>query len=171
MVIELRLGSTLLSGIWIAAIALVASGFVIGFSRGRWADRDSIVDRLVTVWLMAALAGVAILTLQPGPGGFDAARPAILSPFSRLDVPDALANLVLYLPVGVFAVFRWRSESRPVMWATGFALSVSLAVELAQRVLPIDRAATTDDVLFNTVGGFIGAVAGAVVARLARKSV
>lgn len=170
MTIGLRLDLTLLSGVWIAAFALVASGLVIGFSRQRGADRDSIVDRLVTVWLMAALAGVAILTLQPGPDGFDAARPAILSPFSPLNRRDALANLVLYLPVGFLAVFRWRSKSRPIVWATGFAFSVSLAVELAQWVLPIDRAGTTHDVLFNTAGGFIGAVAGAVVVRLARKS-
>jgi glycopeptide antibiotics resistance protein len=171
MIIELRVISTLLAGILIAAIALVASGVVIAVSRQRGADRDFIVDRLVMVWLMAALAAVAILTLQPGPGGFDAARPAKLSPFSPLNRRDALANLLLYLPVGFFAVSLWRSKSRPVVWATGFALSVSLTIEFAQWVLPIDRASTTHDVLFNTAGGFIGAVAGAVVARLARKSV
>ena len=38
-------------------------------------------------------------------------------------------------------------------------------VELTQGIVPIDRAATTHDVMFNVLGGFVGAVAGAFVAH------
>jgi hypothetical protein len=170
MVSELYLGSIRLSVIWIAAIALVTSGAVIAISRQHGADRGSTVDRLVMVWLIAALAAVAILTLQPRLGGFRAARPSQFNPISRVDVQDALPNLVLFLPVGFFAALRWCSKARPIAWVAGLAFSLSLSIELAQWVLPINRAASIHDVLFNTVGGVIGAMAGILVARLARES-
>jgi hypothetical protein len=166
VVTELYLGSTVLSVMWIAATALVASCAVIAISRQRGADRGSIVHWLVMVWFTAALAAVVILTLQPGPGGFGAARPSRFDPISRIHTQDALDNVVMYLPVGIFGALLWSSKPRPVVWAAGFAFSVSLTVEVAQWVLPINRAATTHDVLFNTVGGLIGAVVGILVVRL-----
>jgi glycopeptide antibiotics resistance protein len=167
---ELYLGSIFLSVLWVAAIALVVSGVVVAVSRQCGADRDSIAARLVMVWCIAALAVVAILTLQPRASGFRAARPSQFNPISRVDVHDALPNVVLFLPVGFFAAFLWRSKSRPVVWVTAFAFSVSFTVELAQWVLPINRASSIHDVLFNTLGGFIGALAGTFVARLVRES-
>ena len=169
MLSGLRFGSSVLSLIWIPAITLAASGVVIALSRRRGADRTTTMDWLVMVWLLAAVAAAAILTLQPGPQAFDGARPSILNPISRVDVRDAVANVMLYLPVGFFAALFRRSKPRPVVWATGLALSLSLLIESAQLLLPIDRAATTHDVIFNTVGGFIGAVAGTIVVRTARR--
>jgi VanZ family protein len=166
---ELYLGSIFLSVLWVAAIGLVASGIVIAVSRQRGADRRSIVDRLVMVWCIAALAVVAILTLQPRASGFDAAGPSQFNPLSRIDVQDAVPNVVLYLPVGFFVALLWRSKSRPVVWVTAFAFSVSFTVELAQWALPINRASSIHDVLFNTIGGFIGALAGTFVARKVRE--
>lgn len=168
MVSGLRFGTAVLSLIWIPAVTFVASGAVIGLSRRGGADRNATTRRLVMVWLIAAIAAAAILTLRPGPHAFDGARPSILNPISRLNVRDAAENVMLYLPVGLFAAVLWRSKSRPVVWATGLALSLSLGIELAQRLLPIDRAATTHDVIFNTLGGLIGAVAGTLTVRLAR---
>lgn len=154
----------------IATIALVASGAVIAISYRQGADQDSVLDRLVTVWFLAALAAVAMLTLQPGGGGFRPALPSKFNPISRIDVRDALPNVMLYLPIGLIAAFRWRFKPRPIARATGLALSVSLTVELAQLVLPISRAAAIHDVLFNTVGGFVGAVVGTLIVRLTRKA-
>ena len=37
-------------------------------------------------------------------------------------------------------------------------------------VLPINRAASIHDVMFNTLGGFLGGLAAILVARLAQKS-
>jgi VanZ family protein len=167
---ELFFRPTVLSITWVATIALVGIGVLIALSHRRGTNQGSSVDRLAVVFFVAALAVVVTLTLQTGPGGFDAARPARFDPIYHPYMQDALANVMLYLPVGFFAVFVWRSRPRPVVWATGLAFTLSFTIELAQWVLPIDRAATTHDVLSNTLGGFIGAMAGILVVRLARKS-
>jgi VanZ family protein len=158
------------SVIWLVPIALVASGAVIAISRHRGAERGSIIDRLVMIWLVASLSAVAILTLQPLSGGFGAPRPSSFNPISHIGRRDALDNVMLFLPVGFFAAIWWRSKPWPVAWATGLAASVSFTIELAQLILPIHRAASIHDVLSNTLGGFIGALAGLVVVRMARRS-
>ncbi len=167
---EIFFRPTVLSITWVAIIALVGIGVLVALSHRRGTNRGSSIDRLAIVFFVAALAVVVILTLQTGPSGFNAARPARLNPIYHPYMQDAVANVMLYLPVGFFAVVVWRSRPRPVVWATGLAFTLSLTVELAQWVLPIDRAATTHDVLSNTLGGFIGAAAGFLVVRLARRS-
>ena len=169
MLRELHFGSILLSVAGVVAIAAVVSGAVLAGSRMNGADRDSIVGRLERIWLVASIAVVVVLTLQPGPDGFGSPLPSILNPLSRPSWGDAMANTILYLPVGFFATAVWRSKPRPVMWATGLAFSVSLVIELAQFVLPISRSAQIHDVVFNTLGGLIGALAGtAIVQRAGR---
>ena len=120
------------------------------------------------MWLVASVAVVAVLTLQPGPGGFGAPLPSILNPFSRLYGADAIVNAILYVPVGFFAAVVWRLKTRPIVWATGFAFSVSLVVEFAQLVLPISRSAQFQDLVFNTLGGLVGALAAGLAVELAR---
>lgn len=166
---SLHFGSILLGVAFVVVLAAVASGAVLASSRKSGADRDSIVGRLERIWLVASLAVVVGLTLQPGPGGFGSPLPSILNPLSRVAWGDALANTILYLPVGFFAAAVRRSKPQPVVRATGLAFSVSLVVELAQFVLPISRSAQFHDVAFNTLGGFIGAVAGSLVVQVARR--
>lgn len=165
----LNLGSTVPAVLGIAGVGLVASGLVIAFSLARRADGDSIADRLAMVWFVAALAAVVGLTLQVGPGGYGGVLPAQLDPTSRVRLPNARANMLLYLPLGFFAALLWRSKPRPVVWATGLALSLSLATELAQWVLPISRAAEFQDVVFNTLGGLVGGAVGILVERQVRR--
>lgn len=165
------IGSLVMTVIWIVPVAFAAGAVVVAISRRREEDRGVIVDRLVIVGLLAALSAVAVLTLQPlGGSGFDAPRAAILSPTSRIGRRDALDNLVLFLPVGFFAALWWRSTSRPVVWAAGLAFTVSFAIEITQMVLPINRAASIHDVMFNTLGGLVGAMVGMLVVRMVRRS-
>jgi VanZ family protein len=166
---ELHFGSILLGVALVVVLAAAASGAVLASSRKNGADRESIVGRLERIWLVASLAVAIGLTLQPGPGGFGSPLPSILNPLSGLHWGDALANTILYLPVGFFAVAVWKSKPRPVVWATGLAFSVALVIELAQFVLPISRSAQFHDVVFNTLGGFIGALAGSLVVQAARR--
>jgi VanZ family protein len=163
-------GSPVVTVAWIVAVAVVISGGAVAISHRRGADRAAIVERLEVVWLIAAVGAVALLTLQPGPGGLGSALPQNVSPVSNPSLSDALANVVLYLPVGFFATLVWRRRARPVAWATGLAFSVSLSIEAAQWLLPIGRASETRDVIFNTLGGLIGAVAGTLVARHGHRS-
>jgi len=75
---------------------------------------------------------------------------------------DALANVVLFAPLGAALVAVGWSGGRPIRY--GFALSC--AVELAQTVIP-GRDPSLGDVCFNTLGTAIGQVAAHVVARWA----
>jgi hypothetical protein len=93
---ELHFGSILLGVALVVVLAAAASGAVVASSRKNGADRESIVGRLERIWLVASLAVVVGLTLQPGPGGFDSPLPSILNPLSRLHWGDALANTILY---------------------------------------------------------------------------
>ena len=106
---------------WIVAVAVVISGATVAISRRRGADRAAIVERLEMVWLIAAVGGVAILTLQPGPGGFGSALPPTRNPVSSATLSDTIANIVLYVPVGFFATLVWRRSERRVAWATASA--------------------------------------------------
>ena len=162
--------SVALSVVWVAPVALAASGAVIAVSRRHGTDHSVIVDRLVTVWLVAALVAVALLTLQPRGGGFAPPRDSVLNPLRRPSRQDAFWNVAMFIPVGFFAALRWRSKARPVVWVTGFSFLASATIELIQRVAPIHRAASVHDVLFNTIGGFVGAVIALVVVALVRRS-
>ena len=162
--------SVALGVVWIAPVALAASGAVVAVSHRRGSDRAVIVDRLALVWLAAALVAVALLTLQPRGGGFAPPRDSILNPLRRPNKQDAFWNVAMFVPVGFFAALRWRSSARPVAWVTGFSFLVSAMIELIQRVAPIYRAASVHDVLFNTVGGFVGAVLALIVIDVVRRS-
>ena len=166
MVTEPHFGPTLVGVAMMAVIAVGTSALVAAISAQRGTPRHRIIDWILVVWLVAAISAVAILTLQPGPGGLGSARPSIFNPLSRIDEWDAVANALLYVPVGLFAVLLLRSTPRMVAGATVLAFAISFTIESAQWVLPIDRAATTHDVVFNTLGGFAGAVLGSLVFRV-----
>lgn len=169
MTTESHFGPTFVGVVWILGIAAVVSVLVAALSARQGAERGSIVDRVLWVWFAAALLAVAILTLRPGPEGIGGARPSILNPFARIDEEDALANVLLYVPIGFFAALIWRSKSHVLIRAASVALGVSVAIEFAQAVLPIDRAATTHDVVFNALGGLVGAALGGLVVRTVSK--
>jgi VanZ family protein len=75
-----------------------------------------------------------------------------------------VGNVALFLPLGFFlylALRRW------LLVTTAICALASVAVEVAQ--LPIwSRSTDVDDVLTNTAGGFIGALAGVLALRLIR---
>jgi hypothetical protein len=86
----------------------------------------------------------------------------------RYDPSDLLiyliGNVALFIPLGFFlylALRRW------LIGTTVFCALFSVGVEILQ--VPIwSRSSDIDDVLTNTVGGFLGALAGFVVLRLYR---
>ena len=164
------LGSLVMAVAWIAPVALVVAIVVVVVSIRRGAGRGVIVERLALVGLLAALGAVAVLTLQPLGGGFDAPRSSSFNPINPIRRKDALDNLLLFLPVGFFAALWWRSKPRPVVWATGLAFGVSFVIEMAQWVLPINRAASIHDMMFNTLGGLVGGLAAVFVVNLVERS-
>lgn len=69
---------------------------------------------------------------------------------------EVSANVVLFIPLGVFAVLifpQWR------WWHAGLAAcAVSCVIELAQAIARPQRFATLTDVVANTAGGTLGAL-------------
>lgn len=73
---------------------------------------------------------------------------------------DAIANLLLYAPLGAALVWNGRIGPRPVF----YAFLLSACIELAQTVIP-GRDPSLGDVTFNT----LGAAGGQLAALLARR--
>lgn len=97
------------------------------------------------VALAAALTLIGLLTLRPGgPGEAGAAGP---------DPADLLANLGLYLPLGLAA----RRQGIGLPRAVSLGAGVSLLVELAQWLVIPGRHASPWDLLANTAGAWAGA--------------
>lgn len=103
------------------------------------------------------------LELELGRGGLAAWRVLYENPNS-LSAVLLLANVLLYIPLGVFAVVGWPRHGF-VVWMGCVALS--LGVELAQLVL-LDGVASTDDVILNVGGATLGTLAGAVIVARGR---
>jgi hypothetical protein len=86
----------------------------------------------------------------------------------RYDHSDLLfyliGNIALFIPLGFFLYLALRRRFAAVVMICGLT---SVGVEILQ--LPIwSRSSDVDDVLTNTFGGFVGALAGLVVLRLIR---
>ncbi|PCE14793.1 hypothetical protein AUC47_15645 [Microbacterium sp. SZ1] len=71
--------------------------------------------------------------------------------FTRLEI---IANVLVFVPVGVFAFLLVPRRIWPVAVVLGPAISV--AIEIAQRVALPHRAATVSDVVANSGGALIG---------------
>ncbi|MCK2037608.1 VanZ family protein [Microbacterium sp. SSW1-49] len=127
-------------------------------------------------WALAVgipfFAGLAILTLTPA--RVERSMPNLLDlvlgaahrvgwdslDFTRLEI---IANVLVFVPVGVIAFLFTPRIVWPVALLVGPA--ISLAIEGAQRVALPHRAATLSDVLANSAGATIG-VAIALVCTL-----
>jgi VanZ family protein len=69
---------------------------------------------------------------------------------------EVSANVVLFIPLGVFTVLLLRQRS---WWRAGLvACGVSAAIETVQAVARPARFATVTDVVANTAGGILGAL-------------
>ncbi|MCM3780009.1 VanZ family protein [Microbacterium hydrocarbonoxydans] len=71
--------------------------------------------------------------------------------FTRLEI---IANVLVFVPVGVFAFLLVPRRIWPIAVVLGPAISV--AIEIAQRVALPHRAATVSDVVANSGGALIG---------------
>jgi hypothetical protein len=152
----LQLASTV-AFVTVATIAFVAlRRRRIGVS---WEEvaRIGLVGSVLVVLLATALprawppGGAGDLVLLPGRGGLADWRVLLEAPSSLAAVLLAL-NVVLYLPVGLFAGILRPDRPGRVL---GGAIGLSVLVE-AWQLGVIGRVASTDDVLLNASGAAIG---------------
>jgi glycopeptide antibiotics resistance protein len=84
----------------------------------------------------------------------------------RFAVAELIGNVLLFVPLGM--ALRWRLPRFGIARVTGAAMLISVTVEVLQAVLATGRWATTTDVITNTVGGLVGAIAGGIWLRRAQ---
>lgn len=86
----------------------------------------------------------------------------------RLSGSDAVQNILLFVPFGVLGMLSSR-KPRPtigsVLLVTLLGLALSVTVETLQ-LFTADRITSTSDLLTNTIGAFLGAVAAGTVKRV-----
>lgn len=126
---------------------------------------STVVIAAVTIWM----SGKSYANLDPIP--FDdvryvahrlAERPISTQLLAVLVVP-MIANVLLFVPWGFFLFILLYSVERPTMQTyilTFFlGLTLSLVIEGWQYFLP-SRVADVNDVIWNTLGAFLGALLG-----------
>jgi glycopeptide antibiotics resistance protein len=81
---------------------------------------------------------------------------------------EAIANVLLYIPLGIFLVMFW-PKVRISLLAL-IPILVSLIAEGSQRMFLPDRYATINDVFYNALGGVLGIVIAASIRRMTKSS-
>ena len=118
--------------------------------------------------LWAGLYGVALLVIGLWPSHVDQNFTVVgwepvrwlmhrfgLTRNETYDFVEFMANVALFVPLGVFAM-TWSPRSRWIH-AVLLGLAVSGAIELTQEVARPDRTASWTDVAANTTGAALGA--------------
>ena len=133
--------------------------------------------RIVAALFIVSVGVIVALTATPSYGDpvwFAAIPPHFLT---QLDQPrlilaklvaapsdaEQVANIALYVPLGIFGRLLFRSSAR----ATLFGFLLVFTIETVQYVIP-GRAGSITDIRNNVLGTFLGAIAVAAVARLRR---
>jgi glycopeptide antibiotics resistance protein len=124
-------------------------------------DADSAASRWLRWGLVAWVMLVLSVTLLPR-WWSNGAESAVGATSSSVDAWDIAGNVLLFAPAGVAVALRGSPFRRALLLSASF----SIAIELAQLVLPSGREAQVTDVLANTAGGAVGFLFVHVVRRL-----
>ena len=145
-------------------VALPPAALVVwALARRRRAAGDPAAWRrsLAEVGMVHGTVPFVWLTLMPGAGaGVAPARVSLvpLRDLATMGVLGIVGNLLVFGALGFFAPMRFAAPaSLPRILALGAGCSV--LVETAQYVLRLDRVSSVDDVLINTAGAVLAALA------------
>lgn len=127
----------------------------------------------VSRWVISI--SIVLLTLSPQDegqwfGGFVNVVPFSSLDLSPLGLRNAAGNVAMFVPLGfVLGLLGlvFRSGRDTVLRVLAICFTVSLSIETLQFVFPSGRVPDVDDVILNTAGSFIGAIASLVASRLA----
>ena len=131
---------------------------------------------IATVGLVVCVGAVLMMTLSPTPldRGYESAVDALLGALHRHGVPvwfgyrklEFTANVLMFLPLGFLIAL---ALPRRAMWlAVLIVPALSVVIECTQWVLLAQRTPCGLDVLANTLGGLVGAVAAWLLRALVR---
>jgi glycopeptide antibiotics resistance protein len=121
---------------------------------------------------LLAVAAVTLVPIDPARTGLERGvqlRPgasiltvATTSVDGSVVVRLLVLNVLLFVPLGMMLALRTRSLRHTL----AVAALTSLAIEVAQALLPLGRTSNVDDVLLNVLGAAVGAGLVALVRRL-----
>ena len=118
--------------------------------------RPAVAKSALDVFATASVLGILILTLPPS---IEARRTLDLVPFRDIGRhtvrTQMLANVVMYVPLGMFVPARIRRLDRPAAIVL-FAAALSVVIEVLQFVFNLGRQTSITDVILNTAGAAIG---------------
>jgi len=133
---------------------------------------NALSDKRVARWLLLLYAlAVAAVVLEPFPGaangsvdvGYRAVQALHLTSVVTPEIVEFIWNILLFVPLtllGSVLLPRLRWEQ----WV-GLALIASSTIEFVQLLMLPDRTASVRDIVSNTLGGLIGALAARSLAR------
>jgi len=154
----------------VAIVALVVATILGAPLARRLGSSRAVAWLLVSSFgvIMAATMAPSRLALTVGVSGpitCDLSRLGFAPLSSYLRIDDPIANVVIFVPLGLAIALLPRSRSR---WAlAGAAIALPFAIEATQAVIvAMDRACETGDIVDNLTGLFIGLLLGTLL-RLA----
>ncbi|MFD3843748.1 VanZ family protein [Streptomyces sp. NPDC058642] len=93
----------------------------------------------------------------PGEGMWGAGGSGLFPEERAMIVRLQIANAAMFVPFGAILSFEIFDRRNMVLaWVSSSCLALSGLIEFGQLVMAAGRTVDVDDVLFNTVGGFIG---------------
>lgn len=132
---------------------------------GHWLDQRFalITAAILSVILYGSLYPFHFVNRPEGRGALDTLLGSWLDWYPRADV---IANVLLYVPLGFFAVqaFRGISTFAKILWVAGATVILSAGVELLQYY-DLHRVTNMSDVYSNGAGGLLGAISGTLLHR------
>lgn len=170
---ELSLGPWFLPVVVLAAAAVAAFAAAPALRERRFSDAVALAGRVLLLGAMVAVVVVTLLQTNAVPEEFASPRSLNLVPGQEimislslenrgLGLVNVLGNVAMFVPVGLLAVIGLGLRAGT---ATLLGMALSTSVEAAQYLL--GRVADIDDVLLNTTGTLVGALAAVGLATLA----
>lgn len=124
-----------------------------------------VLSTFIPLWLIGLCFAVLPASPQPDPsipGGTFNWTPFLAHRERDLGI-ELVANLGLFVPLGLMLAFYWRKHS--VAKTIVLALVISCSIEITQLLLNNNRAADITDIITNTLGATIAAVVGWFIVR------
>ena len=161
-----------------AALSVLVATAVVAWPLGRLIADRLRRPRAAAILLVAAVGVVMALTLTPNypvPGDPTSAPPHFLHYLGDMHLvwaaltsapsdSEQIANIALYVPVGLFGRFVWRST----IGAAAFGMALTALIETCQYGI-VGREGSITDIRNNAAGALLGALAGAAATRAARR--
>lgn len=156
-----------------SVVVFVLAMLALSWAGARWYHRNCETAIRAARFLLAAwgiLILVATLTPTqalgssgyhiywiPGEGMWDAGGYGVFPEERTMIMRLQLANAAMFIPFGAMLSFELFETRRAVlMWVSATCLAFSALIEFGQFLMAAGRTVDVDDVLFNTVGGFVG---------------